>query len=248
MRTPDQLVIDRVLTDAHEELGQGLVGALVGGSVASRTTTIESDIDIWLVIRQPWRQRMRIFVYSREVDIFVEPYPRMIEEFQNGLRDFCVTMFASGKILYDSDGSMQQLVDTARDLWSGPKPPPSEAKLSTLKYHAVTLFRDAKVALTDPEQASLLLTAAVSIMLEYHYAFSRRWTVSQKKILKDLEAHSPIAAVKARHALRSDVTMADRIIAGRELMLAVMGPGVEQEVDQPVATPRLSIDNVIPRP
>ncbi|KAJ3328200.1 hypothetical protein HDU76_010407 [Blyttiomyces sp. JEL0837] len=62
--------VRRILTDLKEELGSSLAGALLTGSVATGEIHVNSDIDIFVIINEPKRQRR---LFNITPDQFIPP-------------------------------------------------------------------------------------------------------------------------------------------------------------------------------
>lgn len=100
---------------------QDVIGFLVCGSYITGTPTKRSDIDLHIITSEEkdWRERGSKIVNGYLIEYFVNP-PKQIrayfrEDHRNNKTD-SQTMFITGKILYDKDGSLAELKKEAK-IW-----------------------------------------------------------------------------------------------------------------------------------
>src|SRR5689334_10957583 len=99
--------IRKVTEQVHAEFGTDLLGILFAGSVAYGIPYKRSDLDFFILIRQPWRQRRTRFVDGVEVELFINPVQRIRKYFVEEESSSTLIMFAQGRVLHDPTGIVQ---------------------------------------------------------------------------------------------------------------------------------------------
>ena len=69
--------LDTVLAALREEFGDGLAGLLLTGSLARGEGDEHSDLDLYVLVDRPWRQRRTRWVDGVEVELFLNPVARI---------------------------------------------------------------------------------------------------------------------------------------------------------------------------
>ena len=95
------------------------IGAILTGSYATGNNDAGSDIDLFIVTKDTtdWRERGNRLVDGFMIEYFINPLRQVVKELDTGFADNNIAttlMFAGSKILYDTDGTVQQLVDRAK--------------------------------------------------------------------------------------------------------------------------------------
>jgi hypothetical protein len=153
-----------------------------------------SDLDLYVIHDQPWRQRVQKFFAGVPAEIFVNPPPRIeryfAEERASG-RPMTAHMLATGYIMLDRQGEAARLKELARQVLRQPPDPTGDA-LMWQRYGTALVYEDAvDIAEIDPENARLLLGKAVQDMLDYAYLNANRNIPRQQEIITGLAALNP---------------------------------------------------------
>lgn len=187
--------------------GNRYLAVLVFGSVAEGSTTLESDLDVQVVVEEdnpcPNINHPRIgdvklditFLSRRQLE------QRTEEELRDGRR---APMIAGGLILFDKTGSLAELMARA----SGAQPrayDPAAAQFDQfMLYHANDKVE--RPLDSDPESSLYSMHATIGSVLEIHYRVNARHRVSSKKLLGDLEGwDADLASLLRRFVRAADV-------------------------------------------
>ena len=220
-------IIEQVVADLQRELGDDLHGILLTGSLADGVPRLQSDIDLFVVIRPLWRQRRTFFVDGVEVELFLNPVSQVRTEFCTPDSPATIAMFAQGRVLFDPEGIIKELVQEAQYVWQQGRPEIAEDTYehSHLRYTCVDLLKDAQDLLdVDAEAAQLVMFAALQSALEAYYRLQRRWPVKPKYQLDDLELHAPDVAQQVRRILTDHLPLRERYITLSALIDQVLEP------------------------
>lgn len=204
------------------------IGVLAAGTIVRGNPGPTSDLDVFVIHRAPYRQRVQRRFAGVTAEVFVNP-PAAIErtfasERARG-RPSAAHMFATGSTVYDPEGEIARLRALAEEtLARGPAP--TEQDLTWQRYSAVTWLEDAlDIAGDDPECCALLLHNAVEEAIRHAFWAAGRWQPRNKELLAALADLDPALADDARHFYRA-ADLPARIEAARALVdRAVEGTG-----------------------
>lgn len=131
-----------------------VIGALLCGSYANETYNENSDIDVYLVLRNGTNYYMKGCAESNSylIEYFMNTKDGikefMAKEFNSG-KHSTTTMFAYGKIIYDLNGTVKELQDLALDYIDRSLKDITTKKLDENNYHVWDLLDELKVSLKE---------------------------------------------------------------------------------------------------
>jgi predicted nucleotidyltransferase len=172
------------ILEHYEVLGIVLAGTIMYGSAMK-----SSDLDIFVVQAQSFRQRVQKFFNGIPAEIFVNP-PKKIEDYfeseaERG-RPCTAHMLANGFVILKSDPVVDALIQRAKQVLERLPNPPAE-KLVYLSYMAAIRFEDALDILQEnPEGALLIMNLAVYEMLQYAFWVNNKYLPRDKDLLEAL--------------------------------------------------------------
>lgn len=113
-----QLALEKFLDEYKNK--DYFVGALLTGSYATENYDKNSDIDIYIVTTNEtkWRERGNKNIDGFIIEYFINPKQKVLSYFEKELKDYHMSttmMFVNGKILYDKDGSVKELINIAKN-------------------------------------------------------------------------------------------------------------------------------------
>jgi predicted nucleotidyltransferase len=194
------------------------IGIVATGTIVRGNPSPSSDLDLWVLHRPPWRQRLQRFFGGVPAEVFVNP-PERIEgyfasEREEG-RPITAHMVATGALVLAADPVVERLRARARELLAA-GPCPSPVKLTALRYGAATAFEDAMdVAGSDPETCRFFLNRAVDGASRYAFWAANRWQPRDKELLRELALlDPPLAAAVGR--FRRASALSGQIAAARD--------------------------------
>jgi hypothetical protein len=196
------------------------IGIVATGTIVRGNPHASSDLDLFVLHRQPWRQRLQRFFAGVPAEIFVNP-PERVEEYFASERDegrpITAHMVATGAVVLAADPVVERLRDRAAELLAA-GPSPSPAKLTALRYGVATAFEDAMdVAGSDPATCRLFLNGAVEGAARYAFWAAGRWQPRGKELLRELAPVDPGLAA-AVHRYFGAGTLAEQVVAAREVV------------------------------
>ena len=113
-----ELALNKFLEEYVNE--EYFLGAILTGSYATGNNDINSDIDVFIVTKDstPWRERGNKLIDGYMIEYFINPVRQVLKEFDEGFKDNGIAttlIFAGSKILYDRDGTIEKLVNRAKE-------------------------------------------------------------------------------------------------------------------------------------
>ncbi|MFC1997911.1 hypothetical protein ACFLXI_09985, partial [Chloroflexota bacterium] len=202
-------------------------GIIVSGTIIRGNPDPASDLDIYVIHQEDFRQRIQKFFGHIPAEIFVNP-PHKVEAYfvEEGSKRRPITahMLATGFVILDIDPVIQDLIQKAKRLMA--QPPAAPKDLTTHRYFPALLFEDAvDIAQNDPATAQMILSQAVTEMLNFSFIQAGEFIPRQKSLLKELEKIDDVTADLPRNFfegtsfdLRLDIAgkIADRTIKERD--------------------------------
>lgn len=206
-------------------------GIVVSGTIMRGNPGPSSDLDIYVIRREPQRQRVQKFFDGVPTEIFINPEKKVPDYFADEARDgrpITAHMLVTGFTILDCDGVIASLQDRARQILQTP-PDPGVVALTSARYMVAARYEDATdVVVTHPETANapstvrMILGLAVHEMLGYYFLAAHRFVPRDKDLLDVLATwDAPLADLACRFyaaptleaALAAAEQIADRTIA-----------------------------------
>jgi len=202
-------------------------GIVVSGTVLRGNPAPSSDLDIYVIRREPQQQRVQRFFNGVPAEIFINPVCKVLDYLaseQREARPITAHMISTGFTILDFEGVVASLQARARELLETPPTLSAEA-LTSARYRAAARYEDATDIVRDrPETARMILGLAVYQMLHYHFLAARRFLPRDKDLVDVLASwDAPLGDLARRfygaatleEALALAEQIADRTIATR---------------------------------
>jgi hypothetical protein len=173
------------------------VGLVASGSILRGEGDATSDLDIYVIHRQNWRQRIQQRFNGVAAEIFVNP-PAMIRDYfaveaREG-RPSTAHMLSTGFVVLNCDPVVDQLLAEAAE-FIGQPPNLSAQALTLQRYTAATVLEDAMdIREKNAANALFLLEHAMYLMVHYAFAAANQPTPRHKQILDGLNNVDPTLA------------------------------------------------------
>ena len=111
-----ELAVEEFISQYKDE--DYFLGAILTGSYATGNNDENSDIDIYIVTTNEtkWRERGNKNINGFLIEYFINPKNKILSYFEQELKDYHLSttmIFVNGKILYDKDGSVKELINIA---------------------------------------------------------------------------------------------------------------------------------------
>ncbi len=203
--TPQQRQAARIVVD-DVVARSDVLGIVLAGSIVRGEGGPTSDLDLYVVISSPCRQRRQLLVMGVRVEVFINPPWIIRSYFADELREGSPStahMLATGIPLFERGATLSELRDEARRLLADGPAALSEGELTQRRYDVIDLAEDADdVRAGNPDALAYVLPLLVQRAISLLYARQRRWTPKPKRLPGDLERVDPDAAALLRAYLR----------------------------------------------
>jgi len=194
-----------------------VLGIIVSGTIIRGNPDPSSDLDIYVINAQPFRQRLQKFFNGVPAEIFVNPpksVERYFEEEQAARRPLTAHMLATGFVVLDLDPVIGDLQNKAERVLS--QPPEAPQNLTYQRYSSALLFEDAEdIVGRDPDTAEMIVYRAVAEMLNFCFIKAGSFIPRQKSMLAELAKLDTKVAELARSFYRASTLSEKMELAGR---------------------------------
>jgi hypothetical protein len=224
----DLAIVELVVRRLRSDFGPDLIGVLAGGSRLCGEGDAHSDLDIVVVIGRPQRRRWNIVMAGVEIEMFINPrfqMQRYFEDERRSGRGQMPHLCATGRIVFDPQGTMAAIQAEAHSIWEAGPPPLSEQDRWQFRYHTADSLRDIEdVRASDEDRAVFLIAQLLSRLIDQHYRISGRWLHKPKRVMNDLARWDVAASRLVRQACQGSAAISVRCTAVRALADHVLAP------------------------
>lgn len=231
----------------HSELGDSMVGLLIGGSLGRGQADPTSDIDLFVPINDGWFQRRRPHIEGREIDIFIDGKRRLHDHMAPAGNAVIIRSYAGGTIIYDPERFVSDLKRRAQATLAGPRRPPSDGEefkhVQQLRDGLRTFLR----ALDGPDDlAAYHLSRLVMNGLGTFCVFGHRWHNSEKQMFNDIAASDPYMGALISKLISLQMRPGEKRDIAREFVarLLALNPKAALNPDGPRGSDQTSWERV----
>lgn len=203
-----------------------VVAILATGTIIRGAPDPRSDLDVYVLHRGNFTQRLQEWHCGVPCEIFLDPPSRITKLFESdlaGRMSPTANMFATGKAVYDPECVLPLLQELAQSILPLLPGPAFELSAIKTKYFAATLFEDAMdLVERDAANGSMLLGMAVWELMKCRVWIEPGWWPRAKDLpdrFKELDPEGSRLAVLAT----SMPTLPERVEAARQLCVHVTG-------------------------
>ncbi len=180
----------------------------MAGSIIRGSADQASDLDVYVVQKEPFRQRLQRKIHDVPVEIFINP-PAAIKGYfeseQAARKPITAHMFVTGFVILNLDPVIGELQAEAQTYLANP--PAAPMNLTYQRYLAALLYEDAvDVAEKDPLTANMIVNRAVWDMLNFHFIQAGQFIPRQKSLLTELaQTNGQLAALARNFYSEADI-------------------------------------------
>ena len=201
------------------------IAILACGTIVAGEPDPGSDFDLYVIHREPWRQRVQRRFRGVPAEIFVNsPESAAAYLESERFRPQSAHMLASGFPVLETDPQVAALRDRARGVLA--EPPALDAEQATFERYAGALLVEdaADVIERDADAASLLATEAVHHAARMRFRLADRFVPRHKDLLAELDrldaplarnVRAFLATGDARRRLALAGSIAERVFGAR---------------------------------
>ena len=165
-------------------------GIIAGGSIIRGNQHPASDLDIYVIHEEKYRQRIQKYFNRVPCEIFVNNLEQVYKYFNDEgkeNRPVSAHIISTGKIIQGGDNNnILQLYKDA-DEYAGRSPVLTEEKSTFIKYRVTNLFEDATDIIADKGTVQYILDKIIPDVIEYLFLRNQVPLPRVKERLKVLE-------------------------------------------------------------
>ena len=172
---------------------KNILGILVSGSYVNGNLSKNSDIDLFVIMQDiKWREKGIKYFNDVEVEYFLQPYSQILKYFEresNSPRRTTISVFSSGKILFDPQNKVGELVRIAKKLSHKKLPSVPKARTDLIKYFVEDDLKDLSDATVNKNTASdnLIINSLFHDVLENYFLLGRFPQPKSKYLLSEIK-------------------------------------------------------------
>ena len=164
------------------------VGIIFSGTIMRGTPDKSSDLDIYVIHNESFRQRLQRWFNNVPAEIFINPpfqVEKYFEEEQVARRPITAHMLSTGFVILDTDPVVKKLQRKAARFFQ--EPPEAPPEMIYRRYLIALLYEDAEdVVEKDPDTANMIANRAVVEMLDFCFVKAGRFIPRPKSLLNEL--------------------------------------------------------------
>ncbi len=159
-----------------------VVGVVMFGSWARGNNRPDSDVDLLVILTEGYRRTVE-FKDKQAFEIIYTTAKSALDFWQNK-KDDCAGLWAVANIIYDKDGTIQQLKQKADEIIKEGKKPIDEYQKEQFKFSAEDELRAVEeLMIKDLSTANLVITYTVNNLTSQFFDLRQLWTPAPKQKL-----------------------------------------------------------------
>ena len=170
------------------------IAIIASGTILRGNPDPASDLDLYVIHQQPYRQRLQKVFNGIPAEIFINPpeqVSRYLVEEQDEFRPITAHMLATGFVILETDPVITVLRQKAVEILENP-PKASPERLTSLRYMAANWLEDATdLAQRDEATAKLFLSQAVFEIIIFNFIAQGKYLPRNKELITGTEAIDP---------------------------------------------------------
>ena len=160
---------------------------IAAGTIIRGTPHPNSDLDLWVIHRKPFRQRVQKWFNGVPAEIFVNTPAAVLDHLvdeRKERRPIAAHMMASGHVVLDREPCLKDLLAKARAMLKSKPRSVSKEEIIHDRYWAGSLYEDAlDLAESDPAACQVILSRAMYEMLHAAIKRAHRYVPRDKDLL-----------------------------------------------------------------
>jgi len=193
---------------------------IAAGTIIQGTPNKNSDFDMWVIHRQPFKQRVQKWFGGVPAEIFVNTPAAVLDHLvdeRKERRPVAAHMMVNGHVVLDREPHLGMLMAKAEDYLRRKPGRPTKREFIEDRYLAGSLYEDAlDLANSDPAACQLILSGAVYQMLQAAVKRANRFVPRDKDLLAVVKEIDPAlgrlaAAFYTAASLKTRFSLARRI-------------------------------------
>ena len=205
-----------------EELKQrpDVLGVIMFGSWARGNNRPDSDVDLVVILTEGYRRTVEHrngqpfeIIYTTEKGAF---------DYWEGHKDDAAGLWEVAKILYDKDGSIEQLKNKIKEILDAGKKAIDEYQLGQFLFDSEDQLKYVEsIFASDPTTANLILTNKIFALTELFFDIRQMWTPAPKQRLAKIKEISPEFHSLLQEFYQEQVSIKEKLEVARKIVSVV---------------------------
>ncbi len=198
-----------------------VLGIILFGSWARGNNRPDSDVDLLVILTDGFKRAVE-YLDSQAFEIIYTTAPSTVE-FWESSKDECARFWEIAKILFDRDGTIQQLQTQADHIIKAGKPALDADQLARFQFDAEDGLRSIQhILLTDPTSANLLLTNKIFVLTELFFDVRQLWIPAPKQRLAEIKSIAPEFYALLEKFFAEETPITERINLAQQMIPLVL--------------------------
>ena len=188
----DDALLETAAERVRAELGPALCGLIATGSRVAGTASQASDLDLIALVDANLWQRRYLRHGAVDIDLTVGSRDYFEPLLRGDANMGLLSMFATGCVVADANGTAAELVGLARATLAAGRPPINPEMIFSFRHRGWTLLQSTRQAFAHGEAAGRFTAyAAAQSLLDIYCATHRIWIGGLKDAYRSLPEQAP---------------------------------------------------------
>ncbi len=194
-----------------------VLGVIMFGSWARGNNRPDSDVDLVVILTEGYRRTVEY--KNQQAFEIIYTTARSALEFWQGKKDDCVGLWAVAKIVYDKDGTIQQLKEKAEEIIKEGKKPIDEYQKGQFKFSAEDEMKAVEsMATKDVATANLVLNYTMNNLTSLFFDLRQLWTPAPKQRLTKINELKPELGTLFEEFYKDKASLEDKLTTARQIV------------------------------
>ncbi len=194
-----------------------VVGVIMFGSWARGNNRPDSDVDLVVILTEGYRRTVEY--KNQQAFEIIYTTAKAALEFWQSKKDDCAGLWSVAKIVYDKDGTIQQLKKKAEEIIKEGKKPIDEYQKGQFKFSAEDEIRAVEVmAKKDIATANLVLSYMMNNLTALFFDLRQLWTPAPKQRLVKVKEIKPELGTLFEGFYMNTISLEDKLAIARKIV------------------------------
>ena len=194
-----------------------VLGVIMFGSWARGNNRPDSDVDLVVILTEGYRRTVEY--KNKQAFEIIYTTAKSALEFWQSKKDDCAGLWAVAKIVYDKDGTIQQLKEKAEEIIKEGKKPIDEYQKGQFKFSAEDEIKAVEsMAAKDVATANLVLNYTMNNLTSLFFDLRQLWTPAPKQRLVKVKEIKPELGILFEEFYKDNASLEGKLIAARKIV------------------------------
>lgn len=193
-----------------------VVGVILFGSWARGNNRPTSDVDLLVILTEGYRRAVE-YKDNQAFEIIYTTADSAFAFWEDNKND-CANLWSVAKVVFDKDGSVQNLKEKAEQMIKLGKKPINEYQLGQFQFSAEDEIRAVETMIeSDPVTGNLVLSKTVLFLTELFFDIRQEWTPAPKQRITKIQEINPELYSALEKFYQDGTTLKNKIESAKEI-------------------------------